>query len=440
MENPIPWPGWALVRFQGRGAGGQIYEIRKAGASASMTVVRIPRNPTETRALAEQGLSPEQIRAKYKNDLDILTRKFNQLTALGGTPGLVRCQTLTAEPDGPGWQVFLRTELLTPLPGALTPEQTVRAGKELCRGVAALRQTLRGPLDIRSGNIFLAANGSFRLADFSVVPENGNFAPPEIQPPRVPGPEGDEYALGMVLYRMLNRGCGPFLTADSSDADHAVAEKARLQGVLLPDPAVGQPRLKDLVRKACHPDPAQRYASVGALTASLDFLSGSAAPRSSGPSGRTAPAVPKHRTHRTGKIIVLSVALALLVCLTAGGILWGLSRQTAPAPEATRPPHRPVHTEPTRTSQLLPVITEPAETEAPETIPIETGPMDTEPVDTLEHIAGNVPMDLRLGHKTGLPQHPRHGGISRHRMPGQFVQPQTEIRPGSLAPAPPGIV
>ena len=344
MNQAIPWPGWSPVR----NPGGYICEIRRKVPggieAASMLSVHIPADPGETRRLQQMGLSPEQIRAKYKNDLDILTRKFRCFSELRDTPGLVRCQALSPQPDGMGWVVFLRTEPLAPLPPELSPDRANQALQQLCRGVTALRQTLRGPLDLR--NVFVAADGGFRLGDFSVLPENGDFAPPEIQPPRVPGPEGDSYALGMVLYRMLNRGRAP---ADP--------------GAPLPEPAAGSPQLKAVAQTACHPDPRQRYASPQALLEALASASPcpAAAPKKKG----------------TGKIIVPAALLSAVLIL--GGILWVLSRVL---PGSDRIPGHFRETEAVElpvVTEAVPVSTEPAETAASETVAPETAAPETEP-------------------------------------------------------------
>ncbi|MBT2551627.1 serine/threonine-protein kinase [Arthrobacter sp. ISL-5] len=143
----------------------------------------------------------------------------------------------------------------------------VRLMEEACRGVEHLHS--RGLLhrDIKPGNLLLQAGGAVKLSDFglscftngsSVVPPwsyTAHLPPEALEADRgIDSAVGDVYALGITAYRLLN-GDREFESFRASIAS---------KGSVVPDgwlPHV-HPRLRRVVRKAMHAQPASRYQSA----------------------------------------------------------------------------------------------------------------------------------------------------------------------------------
>jgi uncharacterized protein YgiM (DUF1202 family) len=78
----------------------------------------------------------------------------------------------------------------------------------------------------------------------------------------------DIYSLGLVLYRLLNNNRLPF----EKEITHRAAREAferRISGEEFPDPVNGGKEIGDILRKACHIDPRQRYQTAGELKRAL---------------------------------------------------------------------------------------------------------------------------------------------------------------------------
>ena len=111
----LQWPGWETLRVIGSGNGGTVYELERATNSG-----------TEKAALKAIAVAPlpedagvdrkTQARAVYSR-LQRMAQIYSVLNANQLAPNLLRCDELSCLPRGKNaeWDVYLRTELLTPL-------------------------------------------------------------------------------------------------------------------------------------------------------------------------------------------------------------------------------------------------------------------------------------------------------------------------------------
>jgi hypothetical protein len=254
-----------------------------------MKMIPVPKEPGEVQDLLNSGYDRYSINQRYKADLDNIRKEYSMMALLKGNANVVYCDDICDEPnpDGIGWKLYIRMEMLTPLTKVLadpfSEAQVIKVGMDLCNALTACKRKNIIHRDIKPANIMVAEDGNYKLGDFGVAKtmegtsggtKTGtyNFMAPEVYNNRPYGQSADLYSLGMVLYWMLNRRCGPFLPLPPTVPTASQMENAkerRFGGEQLPPPVNGSQALKQIVLRACAFDPAQRYTTPEELYADL---------------------------------------------------------------------------------------------------------------------------------------------------------------------------
>lgn len=135
--------------------------------------------------------------------------------------------------------------------------------------------------DVKPGNILIGGNGA-KLSDFGIamaVPRsvrvrnfiyNANLAPESVRAPIFTS-QSDIYAAGLALFRAVN-GIKNWRRARATLSD---PRSSFLAGTVIRDlgfEAHVPEKLRRIVRKACHPDPAKRYSTSAAFRDALERL------------------------------------------------------------------------------------------------------------------------------------------------------------------------
>lgn len=362
-------PGWTLVRKLGEGSYGGVYEIFRSlpngkKEKAALKKLSIPRSEEEIQELRAQSFSQERITAYFKSQMKSLVNEYLFMQQLEACPSVVSCQDVQyrPRPEGIGWNIYIRMELLTPLKktvaGSYNEYRVLRLGLDMCRALAACEKYNIIHRDIKPENILVSESGRFKLGDFGIAKvsektETGTLAgtngymAPEVANRRHYGKEVDIYSLGMVLYWMMNENTLPFLPLppDIPTGEQREASLTRrLSGERLPPPINGSEALKRVVLRACAFEPDKRFHSAQEFGAVLQFLlknkkattsedilqelglskemigikAETAAPEKPEEPKPAEPALPPKR--RKGRMA--AVAALLLLCLGIGGFLF----------------------------------------------------------------------------------------------------------------------
>ena len=302
---------WRLGRFIGAGSYGKVFEIERRDAlgtvsTSAMKALTIPSSQDELDAILASGMDEEGVSDYFQKYVDDIKKEIALMQRLKGHSTIVSYEDHRAypHPDGRGWDILIRMELLRPINDDLrrqkifTRAEVLRLGIDLCSALEVCQKNNIIHRDIKPGNIFLSQEGSFKLGDFGVAriasasmaastrAGTVNYMAPEVFQGRRYTSSVDIYSLGLVLYQLLNMNRMPFyppppqnITPDQQE--HARAR--RFSGEPLPPPAQADPALAAVVLKACAWDPAARYASPAQMRQALEALTAAPAPAREGP-------------------------------------------------------------------------------------------------------------------------------------------------------------
>ena len=290
--------GWKIIRLLGEGSYGKVFEIERSEFGqtyrAALKVITVPQSIAEVRSVISEGMSVSQAEAYFHGIVEELMHEFSIMFKLKGTANVVSCEDLRVleHPDGIGWDILIRMELLHPLlpyvyQHPMARRDIIRLGIDICKALELCQRYNIIHRDIKPENIFISDNGDYKLGDFGIartierttsgLSKKGTYSymAPEVYIGKKYGFSVDTYSLGLVLYRMLNKNRGPFLPQPPEAITFSSREQAlarRMSDEPLPRPFYGEGRLGEIVLKACAFDPKDRYSSPQQLRQELEAI------------------------------------------------------------------------------------------------------------------------------------------------------------------------
>lgn len=301
LEN-ASWPGWKTVRLIGRGSFGAVYEIERDVfgdiEKAALKVISIPQNGSDIDELYSDGYDEESVTSTFHSHLKSIVAEYSLMRKMNGCTNIVNCDDVryVQHEDGIGWDIFIKMELLTPLPKALpadvSEETVIQIAKDMCAALELCKKYEIIHRDIKPQNIFVSPNGDYKLGDFGIAKTvekttggtkigTYKYMAPEVYNNQPYGSGADIYSLGLVLYWLLNERRMPFLPLPPAKLSPGMDEAARhrrLSGEEIPAPKNGSEALKKIVLKTCAYKPEDRYASAAAIVQDLNQIDGTVLP------------------------------------------------------------------------------------------------------------------------------------------------------------------
>ena len=278
----LPWQDWKIVRDLGGGRKEKVYEIKRCGKEspfvipdqvnkAALKIISIPDDENEIKWRFE-GCDEKSIIAHYEDEIQKYEQKYERIKQLEDDSNIVNCYEVAVVPheNGIGGDIFIQMEFIEKSlqdvmkKGNLSIEDIIELGKDISRALLVCETWEISHCGIRPENIVRSQSGDWKLRDYTV----GVFYDPLIcynmagsvywSPEHGCGKKADIYALGIVMYELLNQQSMHFMGMSYMEN--------------LPAPKRGSEELKQIVLKACAYKPEDRYASVQELYDALDAV------------------------------------------------------------------------------------------------------------------------------------------------------------------------
>lgn len=318
------WAQWRVVKAIGQGSYGCVFHIvreqatvKSSANAAALKWIRIPKDPQETRRRLSHGASLQTVRAEYQAIRDRYQREIDILDRLRGESNILSYQSAqVSERSGDlGWDILIEMELLRSLTSAfgrraVSEADAIRIGTEISEALDTCHRFGIIHRDVKLDNIFITGNASCKLGDFGraigmeeaqAAQASGNeeYMAPEVYKTGKYSALSDQYALGLVLYRLMNEKREPFIDLVKSSVTEDArrqARRRRLAGEALEKPARCSEGFWQVIRRACAFDPAARYGSMREMKAALLSNRGREAPAPDGAEALVAPPVLQPQT------------------------------------------------------------------------------------------------------------------------------------------------
>lgn len=292
------WPEWSVEELLGTGSFGKVYKVcrEKMGyvSYAAVKVIQIPQEISEVRNLMTSGMDHSSIHTYYKDLVKNLMSEIKVMESLKTANSIVAIEDyeVVEKSDGFGWTILIRMELLQNLSNylehhAMAEKDVVQLGIDICSALESCEKRHIIHRDVKVDNVFINAFGTYKLGDFgiarqlektvSAMSQKGTnmYMAPEIYRGEVYGNTVDIYSLGIMLYRLLNKGRFPFMPSVPQPLRYDDTEKAmqkRLSGEAVPEIAGVNKKLFQIIQKACAFNASERFNSAAEMKKELNLL------------------------------------------------------------------------------------------------------------------------------------------------------------------------
>lgn len=320
------WGHWVIGARLGSGSFGCVYEAldqKKIEPTAALKIMTVESEPQDE---IQYGKDRE---ACLKNKLDNVIGEIRRMIRFRDYPNFVAYHEFDYFPIRDnrgnllGYDILIRMEKLRSLSddsldrwkthGKITEEEVIRLGIDICTGLKdAGREAAFMHRDIKPDNIFVSGRGVYKLGDLGISGMNQSkrdsicgtpvYMAPEIWFGRGYHADVDLYALGLVMYELLN-GALPF--ENMSDA-----LAMRLGGITIPRLTSINAELADIIARAVEFKPEKRWQTASDMLEALQTCGKKKVPNTkkasaSGPvfTPKTAPDVKKESASGWKRIV-----------------------------------------------------------------------------------------------------------------------------------------
>ena len=282
------WSDWSIGEKLGEGSFGQVYFVQKERLGviqkAAVKVVRIPTSDAEVEEIkAAYGLAEEQLKEFFYPEVLKYKEEIQLMQTLGENANIVQVQDFEIIEDPSekfGWYILIRMELLESLDSFIKREEVyvgdvVNMAMDILEGIKECENHNIIHRDIKTANLFRNKKGIYKLGDFGIARDTSassrslshkgtdNYMAPEVYQGKRYSQNIDLYALGIVIYKLLNKNRLPFLGEERlTSRSIERAFQLRQQGEEIPRALECSERLHEIIKKMCAYNPEERYQSA----------------------------------------------------------------------------------------------------------------------------------------------------------------------------------
>lgn len=283
------WPEWKAVELIGEGSFGKVYRcIREDNfgfrSESAVKVITIPSGSAEYNSVRAECSSDDEVRSYFDDVVRDFSNEVKLMLMLKGAANIVTVDNykIVERSDRFGWDIYILMEYLTSFVNYSTNKKFTEAEvKKFALDIlGALKVCEKENIihrDIKPANIFVDRYGTFKLGDFgvarriegsvSMMSKKGTtkYMAPEVSRGEKYDNRADFYSLGLVMYRLLNRGRDPFIDVNKEFITFQERSESlsRIKtGEKLPPPIDASPEMSAVIIKACEFNANDRFKSV----------------------------------------------------------------------------------------------------------------------------------------------------------------------------------
>ena len=278
------WSEWTVTQKIGEGSFGQVFKAEKESfgirQESAIKVIRIPSDETELEKVKSSfGLDDEELRDYFYPQLDKLKKEIELMMKLDDI-NIVKIHDFEIKESLDskiGWYILIRMELLECLEkyvknNDMTVADVVSIGEDILSCLETCEENNIIHRDIKPANLFRNEKGVYKLGDFGIAKDvsasvgslsykgTENYMAPEVYMGKRYNSTIDIYALGIVLYKLLNRNRLPFMSQEKlTSASIEKAFQKRNTGEPLPKPMQASEAIYEVIKKMCAYRPEDRF-------------------------------------------------------------------------------------------------------------------------------------------------------------------------------------
>lgn len=285
--------GYTVDEKIGSGGFGTVYKVSKSNASGTyvraLKHITIPSQKQYADVLNSMGGDYSKADDYFAGVLKEIVNEIQIISTLSeaGTQNIVRYyENDIVESESPKrYDIYILMECLTPFTdylyqNELKVKDVIKLGKDILTALVSCHAQDVIHRDIKDDNIFVSADGAYKLGDFGVskmlkdrsraesMKGTPNFIAPEVYLGKEQYDDTvDIYSLGIVLYKLLNKSRNPFLPTfpqayNSNDEDVAFERRMKCEVPELPYDAqniLGEVIIKAISKRSDRYDSANEF-------------------------------------------------------------------------------------------------------------------------------------------------------------------------------------
>lgn len=289
---------WEFHSQIGEGAFGKVYKmVDRSGEKEeflALKILHVERNPTYGNPELFELPDIDDQNDFFQKQVASIMEEIFFMYSLCHCENIVKIYKhfIFERSDNRGVDALILMELLTPITThfstiELLEHEVLKMGIHICAALEHCAKLGVIHRDIKPGNIFVSAEGVYKLGDFgiaeflahtkceTVVLGSHNYVAPEVYMGKPYDSRADLYSLGLVLYQLLNNHRLPFLSESPSPISMQEMQRAcynRMTGKPFPPPRYASREFSSAIIKATYFSEKDRYQSASQFKSALNLI------------------------------------------------------------------------------------------------------------------------------------------------------------------------